>query len=89
MDKAMSDLAPTLENITRASHDMSAAIAKVHALANRLNAVVASEESNIHSILEDTREVMQNIKELSGDAKRYPSGVFFGKPPSQAKPESN
>ncbi|WP_319472048.1 MlaD family protein [uncultured Pseudodesulfovibrio sp.] len=89
MDKAMSDLAPTLENITRASHDMSAAIAKVHALANRLNAVVASEESNIHSILEDTREVMQNIKELSGDAKRYPSGVFFGKPPSQAQPESN
>ncbi len=88
MDKAMSELAPTLENITRASHDMSAAIAKIHALANRLNAVVASEEANVHSILEDTREVMENIKELSGDAKRYPSGVFFGKPPSKANPET-
>lgn len=88
MDKAMSELAPTLENVTRASHDMTAAVAKVHALVNRLNSVVASEEANIHSILEDTREVMQNIKELSGDAKRYPSGVFFGKPPSKANPDS-
>ncbi|QJB58139.1 MlaD family protein [Pseudodesulfovibrio sp. zrk46] len=88
MDKAMSELAPTLENVTRASHDMTAAIAKVHALVNRLNSVVASEEANIHAILQDTREVMQNIKELSGDAKRYPSGVFFGKPPSKAAPEN-
>lgn len=84
MDKAITNVAPTLENISRASTDLTAAVAKVHALVNRLNAVVASEESNIHSIMEDTREVMQNIKELSGDAKRYPSGVFFGKPPSKA-----
>lgn len=88
MDKAMSELAPTLENVTRASKDLTAAVAKVHALVNRLNSVVATEEANIHSILEDTREVMQNIKELSGDAKRYPSGVFFGKPPSKANPDS-
>ena len=88
MDKAMANLAPTLENITRASKDMTAAIAKVHALANRLNAVVASEEANIHAILENTREVMQNIKELSGDAKRYPSGVFFGQPPSKTSPDT-
>lgn len=87
MDKALANLAPTLENITKASADLTAALTKVHALTNRLNSVVASEEANIHAILEDTREVMQNIKELSGDAKRYPSGVFFGKPPSKATPE--
>lgn len=83
MDDALAELAPTMENISKASTDLAAAVAKVHNLANRLNSVVASEEENIHSILEDTREVMQNIKELSGDAKRYPSGVFFGKPPSK------
>jgi paraquat-inducible protein B len=88
MDKALADIAPTLENISKASKDMTAAISKIHALVNRLNSVVASEEANIHSILEDTREVMENIKELSGDAKRYPSGVLFGKPPSKVSPST-
>lgn len=88
MQKAMGELAPTLENVSQASKDMTAAVAKVHALVNRLNAVVASEESTVHAILEDTREVMENIKDLSGDAKRYPSGVLFGKPPSKSAPEA-
>ncbi len=88
MDRAMSDIAPTLENIAKASRDMTAAVSKIHALVNRLNSVVASEEANIHSILEDTREVMENFKEISGDAKRYPSGIFFGKPPSKVSPEA-
>ena len=88
MDKAMSEIAPTLQNVANASQDLTASVKKVHALVNRLNAVVASEEANVHAILEDTREVMENLKELSGDAKRYPSGVFFGKPPSKATPDT-
>ena len=88
MDKAMSEVAPTLQNVANASKDLTASVKKVHALINRLNAVVASEEANVHAILEDTREVMENLKELSGDAKRYPSGVFFGKPPSKATPDT-
>ncbi|WP_242012235.1 MlaD family protein [Pseudodesulfovibrio cashew] len=84
MKKAMAEIAPALENVARASGDLAAAVGKVHALANRLNSVVAGEESNIHAILEDARQVMQNLKELSGDAKRYPSGVFFGQPPEKA-----
>ncbi len=88
VNKAMDEFSVTLENVSKASQDLTSAVAKIHALANRVNGLVASEESNIHSILQDTREVMQNIKELSGDAKRYPSGVIFGKPPSKATPDS-
>ncbi len=88
MDKAMAKIAPALDNISKASADMNAAVSKVHTLVNRLNSVVASEEANIHTILVDTREVMQNIKELSDDAKRYPSGVFFGNPPGKVAPEA-
>lgn len=88
VNKAMDEVAMTLESISKASKDLTSAVAKIHALANRVNGLMASEEANIHSILQDTREVMQNIKELSGDAKRYPSGVIFGKPPSKATPDS-
>lgn len=89
MDKAMGEIAPTLENISKASADLTAAVTKVHTLVNRLNGVVASEEASIHSIIEDTREVMQNVKELTGDAKRYPSGMLFGTPPNKPNPEAN
>ncbi len=89
MDNALSKLAPTLENIAHASNELTATLIKIHALANRLNSAVASEETNIQSILEDARELMKNIKELSDDAKRYPSGVFFGKPPSKSTPQNN
>lgn len=87
MDKALGEIAPTLENISQASTDLTAAVTKVHALVNRLNGVIAAEESNIHAILEDTREVMQNVKELTGDAKRHPSGMIFGAPPKKPSPE--
>lgn len=86
--QAIAQIGPALKNISKASNDLAAAVAKVHALANRLNSIAASEEGTIHSILEDTREIMQNVKELTGDAKRYPSGVFFGKPPSKATPDT-
>ena len=87
MGEAMNEIAPTLENVSRASADLTAAVAKVHSLVNRLNGVVATEEANLHAIIGDTREVMQNIKELTGDAKRYPSGMIFGTPPSKPNPE--
>ncbi|MBG0790778.1 MAG: MCE family protein [Desulfovibrionaceae bacterium] len=89
MDKAMGEIAPTLENISRASSDLTAAVSKVHALVNRLNGMVATEGTNVHTILEDSREVMQNLKELTGDAKRYPSGILFGAPPKKPNPEAN
>ncbi|WP_285905599.1 MlaD family protein [Pseudodesulfovibrio pelocollis] len=89
LDQAMAQLAPSLENIGNASRDMAAAVAKVHALTNRLNSLTASEEASIHAIIEDTREVMENIRDITRDAKRYPSGVIFGSPPTQARPETD
>ncbi|MUM76148.1 MCE family protein [Pseudodesulfovibrio sp. F-1] len=89
LDQAMEHLAPSLENIGNASRDMAAAVSKVHALTNRLNALTASEEASIRAIIDDTREVMENIREITRDAKRYPSGMLFGNPPTQARPETD
>ncbi|AMK12238.1 MAG: MlaD family protein [Pseudodesulfovibrio sp.] len=88
MDKAMGEIAPTLENISQASADLAAAVSKIHALVNRVNGNIAAEEGALHSIIEDTREVLQNVKELTEDAKRYPSGVLFGNPPTKPNPET-
>ena len=88
MDKAMGEIAPTLENVSRASNDLAAAVSKIHILVNRINGDIAAEEGGIHSIIEDTRQILQNVKELTDDAKRYPSGVLFGNPPNKPIPEN-
>lgn len=85
-DKALTEIAPMLENVAKASKDLSAAVSKIHNLANRMNSIVASEQGSIHAIIEDTREVMENLRELTGDAKRYPSGTLFGAPPTKPSP---
>lgn len=85
-DKALTEIAPMLENVAKASKDLSAAVSKIHNLANRMNSIVASEQGSIHAIMEDTREVMENLRELTGDAKRYPSGTLFGAPPTKPSP---
>ena len=88
MNTALSNVGPMMENVTQASHDLSAAVAKIHNLANRMNGLMASEEASIHAIMQDTREVMENLRELTGDAKRYPSGTLFGAPPSKPNPDN-
>jgi len=89
MNTALSNVGPMMENVTQASQDLSAAVAKIHNLANRMNGLMASEEGTIHAIMQDTREVMENLRELTGDAKRYPSGTLFGAPPSKPQPDNS
>ena len=85
--EALNNLAPALENMSKASGDLAAAVTKIHMLTNRLNSMVAAEESNIHGILDDARSTMSNLKELSGEIKRHPSGAIFGAPPKPVAPD--
>lgn len=84
--EALTALPPALENLSKASGDLAAAVSKIHLLTNRLNSMVAAEETNIHGILEDARSTMGNLKELSGEIKRHPSGALFGQPPKPVNP---
>ena len=54
----------------------------------RVNALVAGQQANIEGIVEDTRGVLENLRELSGEAKRYPAGMIFGQPPAKVTPEN-
>ncbi|MEA2039256.1 MAG: MlaD family protein [Thermodesulfobacteriota bacterium] len=83
-EKNVSDLAETMKNVNTASVKVNAAATQLNQVLGRLNGIVASQQINIQAILENLRLVLENIKELSDDAKRYPSGVLFGEPPSKA-----
>ncbi|GAB7024307.1 MlaD family protein [Salidesulfovibrio brasiliensis] len=82
----MDGLGETLKNVNDASVEVKASVLKLHAVLNRLNMIAAGQQGTIRAILEDARTLMENLKELSGDAKRYPSGVIFGAPPAKTSP---
>jgi len=63
-------------------------VAEVRSAAKRLNAVMgrveqlsSSQQANVEGILESARGLVDNLKELTGEAKRYPSGMLFGPAP--------
>ena len=66
-------------------------VAELRSAAKRLNAVLgrveqltAAQQANVEGILDSARGLVDNLKELTGEAKRYPSGVLFGPPPAKS-----
>lgn len=66
-------------------------VAEVRSAAKRLNAVLgrveqltAAQQANVEGILEGARGLVDNLRELTGEAKRYPAGMLFGPPPDKS-----
>lgn len=88
MKANLAGLGTTLKNVNASAGDMRAAASRLHDLLGRVNALVAGQQTNIEDIVEDTRRLMENLRELSNEAKRYPSGMIFGDPPAKVNPEN-
>ncbi len=66
-------------------------VAELRSAAKRLNSVLgrveqltAAQQANVEGILDSARGLVDNLKELTGEAKRYPAGVLFGSPPDKS-----
>ena len=69
-----------------ATAELSLSAVRLHEFLDRVNALTAEQQGNIQGVLESARVVIDNLKDLSGDVKRYPSGVIFGSPPGPVTP---
>ena len=76
----------TLDNLNTSAAELAATMRRLGGLVDRVETLVAGQQSNIEATLEGLRATVKNFEELSGEAKRYPSGVLFGDPPKQVKP---
>jgi ABC-type transporter Mla subunit MlaD len=47
----------------------------------RLDRIFGGGESDLATTIENLRQISDNLRDLTEDAKRYPSGVIFGAPP--------
>ncbi|XPV75281.1 MAG: MlaD family protein [Desulfovibrio sp.] len=81
VEKNMKSLGTALENIERASEKMNGVL-------TRVNRMVAGQETNVDDILVSTRILMENLRVLSEELKRYPAGALFGDAPEKVNLEA-
>ena len=84
---ALEKLPETMESMQGAATELNSGAARMNRLMRNLNDLTLSQRGAIESILENTKSLMQNLDELSSDAKRNPSRVLFGQPPQAINPE--
>ncbi|MFP4378886.1 MAG: MlaD family protein [Candidatus Sumerlaeia bacterium] len=93
------DLARIMQNLKEASESLSSASQRLEALTSsgdleaslthfrktlsRLDRIVLNQQRNFELIVENLARSSQEIKELINDARKYPSGFFFGEPPKR------
>ena len=71
LSSAGAELTPTLDDLRRA--------------VRRIDRLIASQQANIGSVIDELNKAMANIRALTEDAKQNPSRILFGDPPPRSK----
>ena len=48
---------------------------------SRIDRILGGGEADVAATIENLRQITDNLRDLTEDAKRYPSNVLFGAPP--------
>ena len=65
--------------------DLPKALAHLESVLSRLDRVMGGGEPDLRRTLENVRQITDNLRDLTEDAKRNPSRLIFGAPPPPAK----
>jgi ABC-type transporter Mla subunit MlaD len=60
---------------------LASSIAHMERTLARLDRILGGGESDLATTIENLRQISDNLRDLTEDAKRYPSGIIFGAPP--------
>ena len=64
--------------------ELSATVSDIRRTTRLLDSLIAGNQSGITETVENMRQVSQDMKELTANARQYPSLIFFGDPPGQS-----
>ncbi|MDR1545519.1 MAG: MlaD family protein [Deltaproteobacteria bacterium] len=68
------------------SEQLRASLDQIKSSMRQLDAVLRGPRDSLPSTLENLRIMSENFRELSEMARRYPSQLLFGQPPTEVKP---
>jgi len=61
---------------------LAATVAHLERSLSRIDRILGGGEADVSATLENLRSITDNLRDLTEDAKRYPSNVLFGAPPT-------
>lgn len=70
-----------IKRVDSMSADLPETSAQLRQSLRRLNRLLASQQQEIHTTIENIRTISDNVKDLTEESKRYPSQAVFGAPP--------
>jgi phospholipid/cholesterol/gamma-HCH transport system substrate-binding protein/paraquat-inducible protein B len=85
--EALKNLGDTLANMKTSTEGLPQAIGELRKLLKEVNALVTSQRDEVQGLLQQGRQVFENLNDLTGEAKRNPSRIIFGAPPVRVNPE--
>lgn len=85
LPEAGKNLKQLTAHANNAARELPGLVRQVQTAVDRIDRLVVSERRDIQVILNNMREVTNNLEALTQSARQYPSRVFFGGPPSKAK----
>jgi phospholipid/cholesterol/gamma-HCH transport system substrate-binding protein len=66
------------------SGDTTESVARLKGILRRLDNLIAERQPDIETALENIRLISENLKEITDNAKKYPSQFLFGEPPPRS-----
>lgn len=84
LPKAAESVNRMITRLDEISGDMPEASAQMRQTLRRLNRMLASQQHEIQTTIDNVRAISENVRELSEDSKRFPSQAIFGAPPAPA-----
>jgi phospholipid/cholesterol/gamma-HCH transport system substrate-binding protein/paraquat-inducible protein B len=93
VDTILQELPKTVQNLNRLTTQLNALagdlpedIAPLGSTLRRLNGLLTAEQQNIVETLDNFRQVSENLRDLTDNARSYPSQLIFGAPPPATEP---
>ena len=83
VQQSLQNFSMTMENVNSVSKEIPRTIAELNKSLNEINRFTSVQRQQLDAIFEDIRMTSENLRELTDTAKRYPSWVLFGNPPTQ------
>lgn len=83
-EKQLAQMPETVKKARQTVDELHSAAARLNQVMGRVQNLTAAQQANVEGILDSARQLIENLRELTGEAKRYPSGMIFGAPPEKS-----
>lgn len=82
--RQLAEMPGAMQQARETVSELRSAAKRLNSVLGRVEQLTAAQQANVEGILDSARGLVENLRELTGEAKRYPAGMLFGPPPDKS-----